>query len=368
MPKNINLIELKELVATIQRPYQNISATIGLLSYSALNPTELMPEMCHLLTKIFQLSSCGFFWSDRLGNMQDAWCVSPDFLNFNVLMSCLEYQASGTRTWPPFQENVMMGAVAGYLLPFQNERFYASQHYHDTYYKTNGTRHVLDVVLHDGQRPFGAFLLMRNAQQGCFTPDERKLLERMIPILNRVFIGPRQMKTKYSEKEVTGFALINQDGKCISMSEEARRIVWTLSHVHPGSFADPNDPTLEQHLERLVSEQWSRIKSGEKFSIEIDNRWGSHRVSFEQEPRSKDTIVTLHRKIPFVSQLAFYLNQLDLPPVRQMVAWLLAQNLSRSQIASSLGVSVETVASHIKLIYKEMDTSSSHGLMIKLAA
>lgn len=33
--------------------------------------------------------------------MQDAWCLAPGFLSFKTLMSCLEYQASGTRVWPP---------------------------------------------------------------------------------------------------------------------------------------------------------------------------------------------------------------------------------------------------------------------------
>jgi DNA-binding CsgD family transcriptional regulator len=51
-----------------------------------------------------------------------------------------------------------------------------------------------------------------------------------------------------------------------------------------------------------------------------------------------------------------------------MVAWLLAQNHSRNEIAAILGVKVETVTSHIKLIYKATDTSSSHGLLLRLAS
>lgn len=299
--------------------------------------------------------------------MRDAWCLTASFLNFKTLMSCLEYQASGTRTWPSFQENVLMGQAAGYLLPFQNENFYASPHYQATYGENN-VRHILDVVLHDGTLPFGAFLLMRSTQQGPFTPDERSLLVKLIPILNKAFSTPNVGDTEYSGKVMAGFALLGQDGKYKSMSVEARRIVWALAHVQPGSFADPNDPSIEFHLEQLVAKHGEQIKSGEKFSIDIDNRWGRFNLGFEQEPKTLDTIVTLRRKVPLSSQLAFCIAKLNLPPMRQIVAWLLAQNQSRNQIAAALGLSIETVTGHIKLIYKAAGTSSSHGLLIKLSS
>lgn len=359
--------QLKNILSPIDKKHQGIAATIGLLAFSGLNHTEQMPEMCHLFKKIFNLNSCGFFWSDQSGNMQDAWCLTPEFLSFGILMSCLEFQASGNRTWPSFQENVLIGPTAGYLLPFQNEHFYASQHFKDTYQTVN-VRHILDVVLHDGKRPFGAFLLMRNAQQGPFTPDERSFMVKLIPILNKIFSTPSTSVAKYSEKELTGFALAGKNGKCKSMSEEARRIIWTLSHIQPGSFADPNDPSIEHHLERVIAKNAMQLELGEKISIKIDNRWGRFSLAFEQEPKTRDTILILRRKIPFMAQLAYAISKLNLSPMRQMVAWHLAQNKSRNEIAAEMELSVETITSHIKQIYNMTGTSSSHGLMLKLTS
>ena len=297
--------------------------------------------------------------------MQDAWCINPHFLNFKTLMSCVNYQASGTRTWPSFQENVLMGAVAGYLLPFQNARFYGSKHFQETYGVIN-VRHVLDVVLHDGSRPYGALLLMRSPQQGPFTPDERSFLETMIPIFNNAFTASCTADTLYSEKNMVGFALLDKKGKYKSMNEEARRIVWILTHTKPGAFADPDDPSLEQHIEQIVAKYDARIKSGEALVVALDNRWGRFKLSFEREPKTQDTIVSLHRSIPFSTHLAFKLAGLNLPPVRQMVAWLLAHNQSRNEIAQALGISAETATSHIKQIYKAVGISSSHGLLLNL--
>lgn len=366
LPRISSLIHLKQALSPIEQANQGVAATIGLLASSGLNPTQQMPEMCHLLGKFFNLKSCGFFWSDQEGTMLDAWCTATDFLSFKTLMNCLEYQNAGDRTWPTFQENVLMGAVAGYLLPFQNERFYASPHFQATYQSIN-VRHVLDVVLHDGSRPFGAFLLMRSAEQGPFTPDERSLLVKLIPIMNLAFSTPSEGETLYSERALIGFALMGQDGQCKSISEEARRIIWTLTHTQPGSFADPNDPSIEQHLEQLVAKHVAQVQPGEKHSVDIDNRWGRFNLTLEQEANARDIIVTLRRQIPLAAQLAFCLAKHDWPPMRQIVAWLLAQNQSRIEIAAKVGVSVETVTSHIKLIYQAVGTSSSHGLMLKLA-
>ena len=366
LPRVSSLIHLKQAISPIDHAHQGIAATIGLLASSGLNPTQQMPEMCHLLGKFFNLTSCGFFWSDPDGNMQDAWCSATDFLSFKTLMNCLEYQNSGDRTWPTFQENVLMGAVAGYLLPFQNERFYTSPHFQKTYQSIN-VKHILDVVLHDGTRPFGAMLLMRSAEQGPFSPGERSLLAKLIPIMNLAFSAASAGETQYSEKALTGFALVGPDGQCKSMSEEARRIVWTLTHTQPGSFADPNDPSIEQHLGQLIATYGAQIQPGKKRSVDIENRWGRFSLTFEQEPQTLDTIVSLRRQVPLAAQLAFCLAKLDLPPMRQIVAWLLAQNHSRNEIASTVGVSVETVTSHVKLIYQAVGASSSHGLMLKLA-
>lgn len=366
LPGISNLIQLKQALSPIDQAHQGIATTIGLLAASGLNPTQQMPEMCHLLKLLFNLNHCGYFWSDQEGNMQDAWCTSTSFLSFKTLMSCLEYQNAGDRSWPPFQENVLMGAVAGYLLPFQNERFYASPHFRNSFQPIN-VRHMLDVVLHDGTRPFGAFLFMRSVQQGSFTPDERSLLVKLIPLFNMAFSVRNEARTQYSEKTITGFALVDPDGKYKSMSEEARRIVWALSHTQPGAFADPNDLTIECHLEQLVARHHEQIQPGESLSIDMDNRWGRFSLTLEKEPNTLDTIVTLRRQVPLAAQLVLCLTKFNLSPMCQIVAWLLAQNQSRNEIAAAIGISLETVTSHIKRIYQAAGTSSSHGLMLKLA-
>jgi hypothetical protein len=281
-----------------------------------------------------------------------------------MLTSCHEFQKSGNRAWPTFKENVLRGAGAGYLLPFQNERFYTSPHFQLAYAPIN-VKHILDVVLHNGTRPLGAFLMMRSEAQGCFAPDERKLMEKLIPILIQAF-SVTPVKSQYATKEASGFALVVQDGKCKSMSEEARRIVWMVTHAQLGSFANPHDLSLEEHLEQLVAKYQSQIDATVRFSVDLDNCWGRFNLMLEREPKTQDIIAILRRKVPLLSELAFSLLQFNFPPMRQIVAWLLAQNKSRNEISIALEICVDTVSDHIKHIYNATGTSSSHGLLMRL--
>jgi DNA-binding CsgD family transcriptional regulator len=363
-----SLVNLKQLLSEIELSSQPLVTPIGLLACSGLNPNRQMPEMCNLLSRQFNLSSCGFFWADAEGNMQDAWCSAPEFLSFKTLMNCLAYQESGDRVWPSFQENMKMGAVAGYLLPFQNQRFYESPHFAETYARIDG-HHILDLVLHDGVSGFGAFLMMRSKEQGPFKPDERHLLQAIIPLINQAFLTKIGPNTQYAEKETVGFAMLDAKGTCLSMSEEAKRIVWTLSHTQPGSFASPDDPSIESHLQQLVKRLLAtpegQVCSAEH-PINVDNRWGQFSIAFETEKTTQRLIVTLARKVPLASRLALSLAKLNLSPMRQIVAWLLAQNSSRNEISQFLKISSETTTSHIKYIYRHLDVSSSHALLLKL--
>ncbi|MGC2164482.1 MAG: helix-turn-helix transcriptional regulator [Gallionella sp.] len=359
------LIKLKQLTAGLDRKNQSIATTVGMLACSDINNTELMPEMCHLLKLHFNLKSSGFFWCDEKGNMTDAWCLSPAFLRNNSMASYLGYQTSKIGGWPTFKQNVLLGATAGYLLPFQNERFYASEPYAKNF-QPIGVRHVMDVVLHDGMRPFGAFLMMRDTEQGKFTQEERKLLLKLIPIFNNAFLRSEHANTRYAKKETAGFALLCRDRKYKSMSDEARRIVWMLTRTTPGSFVNSNDENIERHLEQLAEKCFAQSTTHGSHYYNVATRWGKFHLAFEQQQDTNDIVVALCRNVPLLSQLVFALLDYDFPPVRLIVAWLLAQNKTRNQISSALNISIETVTDHIKLIYKATGTNSSHGLLLHL--
>ncbi|MFA6179176.1 MAG: hypothetical protein WC696_06140 [Candidatus Methylopumilus sp.] len=360
-----NLVNIKLLLNDVGYKRNNDTTAIGLMSYSGLQSLQLMPELCKLLQDTFNLAEAGFFWSDIDGNFQDAWCTAPHFLSFDVIASCAQYQASGNRTWPTFTENVLMGAVCGYLLPFQNARFYASEHYEKCYAKI-GVRHVLDLVLHDGVRPYGSFLLMRSAENGPFKPDERSYLEKLIPTITAAFSPVKRSEVAYSDQTNDGFALISREGKTTFMDTKAASVAWALTYETPFAFARPDAPKLSENLNEIIKPYISRALTGERFSWVIENRWGRFNLSFNQQYESDQIMLHMSKSTPLYTQIINKLHKLDLPPMRQMVALLLVLNHTRQEIASALGITLETATSHIKTLYKESNTQSSHALLLKL--
>lgn len=360
-------INIKGLLNEIEYEQNNNATSIALMSYSGIDNTQLMPELCLFLKRTLNLSECGFFWSDVQGNLVDAWCTAPQFLCFKTLMTCAEYQASGDRVWPTFTENVLLGPTCGYLLPFQNEKFYASPHYQSVY-KPMGVRYLLDVVLHDGTRPYGAFLMMRSAKDGAFTPDERNYFSKLIPTLTSAFQPSDQPESQSSDLMHVGFAVMTRDEEVRFMDAKASSIVWALTYDEPGAFARPDAPSLEEGLRKIVKPHWSRLLQGEQFTFDIKNRWGLFQMSFIKQHDSDGIVINFSKSVPLHAHLINKLHALNLPPTRLMVAWMLVLNYSRQQISKALGVSEETVTSHIKTLYRETNTQSGHSLLLKLIA
>lgn len=108
-------------------------ASLGMLAASGLGAKRIVRVLPDLIRRVLPVDTVGFFWSNAAGEMTDAYVENPIFLSAEVLLSCQLYQQEDPRNWPSFTENVLAGPVAGYLLPFQTEAFYGSQHFAFTY-------------------------------------------------------------------------------------------------------------------------------------------------------------------------------------------------------------------------------------------
>jgi len=358
------MYKIKKLIHQYGNTRALDAATIALLVSTKIQDTVLIPEICQTLKSIFDLQECGFFWSDSNGAFIDAWCTSPHFLNFNTLSSCAKFQAEGERNWPTFTENVLAGPVCGYLLPFQHEGLYASAHF-KMVYEPLGVKYILDLVLHDGERPYGAFLMMRSLSQGSFSSEERDFLVGLISVLNGVFHAETSEVT-YSDKLNVGFSVVSEDGEVNHIDSIASSVIWALAYDQPGSFASPDAPPLNRQLEKIIAPHLQQALKGERLFFSVKNRWGCFNVTLEKQFPSRQISVQLQKRVPLYTEIVNKLHLMKLTPMQHLVAYLLALNESRQEIAELLGISIETVTSHIKSIYKHTETHSSHSLLLKL--
>ena len=159
---------IRDIVRLANPIQRNVLTSIGMLASSGINSHHVVRIVPMLLRKIMPIDIAAFCWSNAAGDMIDAYAETPYFLSADILQSSIRFQNQSKGNWPSFKEIVLRGPSAGYILNFQNETFYNSDHFINHYGRIN-MRHLVDFVVHDGNQPYGAFLLMRSAEKGAFT-------------------------------------------------------------------------------------------------------------------------------------------------------------------------------------------------------
>lgn len=363
LAENIEMTEIKMLIHRLNSKRVNDATSIALMAKTPIESNILIPEICYLFKRIFNLEECGFFWSDADGGFLDAWLTTPHLLSSKVLQACLDYQGTAPNIWPSFKEHVNAGPVCGYYLPFLNQSFYESTFFKATYQPINAF-YICDLVIHDGIRPYGYYLMLRSKPQGAFTDSERNFMRELIPVLRCSFSNPKSMNTLYSLSKSTGSAILAKSGVVKHLDSVASSIVWMLANDKKGAFANPESPSLMTYLTMLSEPYIKHILSGEKIRFSIENRWGRFVLKFELQSDSHVITAQLTQQIPLTTELVKKLHYLDLTPMQKMVGFLLALNKPRQEIADALCVSLETVTTHIKAIYRATNTKSSHALLL----
>jgi DNA-binding NarL/FixJ family response regulator len=69
-----------------------------------------------------------------------------------------------------------------------------------------------------------------------------------------------------------------------------------------------------------------------------------------------------------ILRFARSLQAIDLPPQQHEVAMLLARGLTNQEISSEMGVSVNTVAYHIKQLFSRLETHGRAELIERVIA
>lgn len=340
-------------------------ASLGMLAASGLGAKRIVRVLPDLIRRVLPVDTVGFFWSNAAGEMTDAYVENPIFLSAEVLLSCQLYQQEDPRNWPSFTENVLAGPVAGYLLPFQTEAFYGSQHFAFTYERI-GARHILDAVMHDGDRPSGCLLLMRSAAQAPYTPEEVELARQIAQLLRPAFAeGVLPMAETGSRTFDAG--IIAFDGLSPTLHNlAAHQNLWMLAR-EGGAMMSEREDDVAALARRFCQEGVETARATGGFSEQRHTAWGAFNTRYETMA-SGQVLATFRQQLPFVCHLAQWLAGRHVPPRRLIVSWLAILGASRKEIAQLSDLSIHTVAEHINATLVSCEVSGVSELLRVLAA
>lgn len=356
---------IRDTVKSAHVNHRNVLTNIGMLASSGINSHHVVRIVPMLLRKLIPIDIAGFFWSSASGEMVDAYVETPYFLSADVLLSCLKFQNEAKGNWPSFTENVMRGANAGYLIQFQNEHFYNSEHYAITYDRIN-MRHIVDVVVHDDVRPYGAFLLMRSADKGEFTKKEIDLLKIVTGLLPKAFKTPIQIDVPTKRTYDLGIVVVDEKHHRKFCNLTAHQILWMMTR----DSEMPMHFGLDDHIDTLIKKCCSHgINQAIKHQHFTETRqcyWGEFIIKYIYDAELGTVAINLQQMQPYPCHVAIKLSQEDLSPSRVMIAWLLLNGKVRKDISKLLEITEDTVAEHIHYIFKHFDVNSSMELVLKI--
>lgn len=339
----------------------------GLICAGSADFKLVIRDAVNLLRRILPAGTIGFFWSDASGEMLDAYVEKPSFLSVETWESHQIYIAEDPRNWPTFNENVLAGPVAGYLLPYQTEAFYASRMYAASYNRI-GARHILDAVVHSGQRPLGSFLFMRSAMEGAFSARDIGLARTIGALTTLAFQTgrPRAVLMDSTRLSDAGLIVFGRDGEVVFFNKEAHQSLWLLERNGNIPVVGGPDVGFDELAKRYCPEYVEAARGDARVSRRIECSWGDFEVFAEAQ--GNVTLIRLMQSRPFAYHLAMKLVEWELPPRRMTVCWLALMGLQRKEIAAIAGITLDTVGEHLEAVFKRMNANSTIELLLRVAA
>lgn len=356
---------IREVVRSSHSHQRNVLTNIGMLASSGINSHHVVRIVPMLLRKLMPIDIAGFCWSNDLGDMIDAYAETPYFLSADILQSSISFQNQSKSNWPSFKENVLRGPNAGYILNFQDDTFYNSDHYKNHYGRIN-MRHLVDLVVHDGSRPYGVFFLMRSSEKGVFTSDEVAILKAVSTLMPNAFKTPIQTDIPTKRTYDLGIVVVDKNLKRQFCNLTAHQILWMMSRdTELPMYFESDD-----HLDTLIKKTCSHgIKQAIKHQHFTETRycyWGEFIVKYIYDQELQTVAINLQQMQPYSCHVAIKLSQENLSPTKLMITWLLLKGSVRKEIAKLLEIAEDTVAEHVQAIFKHFGVSSTVNLVLKI--
>jgi len=360
------MANIREVVKGLPVDFRSLATAIGMLATSGLNSHYVMRTLPHMLRRLVPIDLAGYFWANEEGEMIDAFVETPHFLRAEVVLSCLKFQQEAKGNWPSFQENVLLGPYVGYLQEYQTDAFYQSEHY-KLVYEPIHIQHIIDVVVHDGTRPYGAFLLMRNGKSAPFNAQEILFLRAIIELLVYAHKLPAAHNVQATRSYDAGILMLSEREEIAFCNLSAHQILWMLSRDPAIPMQLDNDdglPTLvRNHCHNGIIQARLHGTHQERYS----NHWGEFLLFYEASANKQNVAVSLIQIQPYPCYLAQKIVNEKLTPMRLMVSWLLTEGYSRKEIARKLEITTDTVAEYITSIFDHFNISSTTDLILKLS-
>ena len=342
----------------------------------------LVPELLAGLHGIASSRANIFFWFDERGEVCNAYAEDPAFYEglpqyFAEYYGREEFDLAGV-THAQFMRHPAVTDDFRNLVR-DDRRLERSGFYNDLF-RSQGFRNITYLKVREGGRPVGMVLLGTDEAKPGIAAAERKRLARLAPFIAHALAAPKSFRAASYEEEDFGLMVFDRSAGLKHVSASARMLLFLAAYPQAGIRQFERSGRFELRVPDAVRRLCFDFQSGVRAqagagtapSHVIDNRWG--RFAFRAYPleplrREEGLIgVIVQRHVP--TPLAHWrrIRALGLPPKQAEVCFHLANGRRYADIATAMGVSINTVTWHVREIYARFDVHSAPELGRKLLA
>ena len=338
-----------------------------------------MPALLNAVRELVMFDAAEFAWIDARGELTNLYAepmLPAEVMNFYFSRT----DAAGEHPTAAFQ---LRAAQADPVTTLSVTDALRQTEFYRHVLLRLGAEHALFCIVRDRNRPLGQLALYRTAKSAAFGAADRHAISAVANYIGHGlddssatsrYAGVDQV---YRDTDHQAMLTLARDGTLRHCSSAARRLLQfvTLDSVNRGTVAQQDSAI--QSLMRELAEQITTVfrngddATGKPPGIVVTNRWGrfvlrAYWLTDDAEAIDALIGVQLRRQEPIVLRLSQAMRRLGLSPQQKEVGLLLAQGKSNPEIASALGVSLNTANYHVKQLFVKLNAHERSEVAPKL--
>ncbi len=214
----------------------------------------------------------------------------------------------------------------------------------------------------------GALKLYRGPGAPRFGTHEAATLARLEPWLTRI-LQPGEMDAQDSVVQESAMLVATPQGKLLWTSPPADRLM-TLAFGPRWRWRNELPSALQMLLDRLQFACRGKVTAPPQWELRNASGWFSLRITLMAAAVGESQAVGIHitQRVPRAVRLLHTLRALGLPQRQHELAYWLGCGLPEDEIASRMGISVNTAVYHRRQIYTRLGVQNRKELQAILVA
>ncbi len=370
----------------------NVRAHIRQLCCMGLAAETLMPRLLPMLRQLVPSQSAGFFWVDSSGAMQNLY--AERMLSAKKMQLYFDHFYEGGEF--DFKRSFQKRAQAKRdVATLAVDSTFKQSAYYNEILRDLDAHHVLHGIVRGGTaggahgfasgQALGQLSFYRAPNTTNFTATNETDLQSVLhyvahaiasPLLQvakRVNIGAADVSAEAASQMLDtaddAVLLVSREGALVHASESGRRLlIQAVDGAFSPSALQSSNMAASELLKRIVTQllhdpvalpvcaqnsRWGRIAL-RAYSLESEGSGIKCSTGNENTPIA----IRITRQEPMLLRFAHAMQALDLSPQVQETALHLAHGRSNHEIAEQMNITINTVSSHIKVLFAKLGT---HG-------